>query len=236
MTMLIPVRDHNPGRHFPLVTIALVAANVLAFFYLGISEEVAFRFGAVPCDVLQRCDQLSRHLNESFPDRTSIVSIFTSMFMHGNLLHLGGNMLFLWVFGNNVEDQFGKVGFAVFYAVTGVAAAFSHFMLDPASEIPIIGASGAVSGILGAYYYLYPRARVTALVPLFFFFPINVSAKFVLGLWFLLQLFEGVMGLGALQEGGVAFWAHVGGFVAGYVITRVFHPARAPQAVLSRYA
>ena len=229
MTMLIPIRDHNPYRRFPLVTVLLVAANVLIFLAVGISDRVAFRYGAIPCDLIGRCPALSGELVRTFPDRSVWETIFSSMFMHGSLLHLGGNMLYLWVFGNNVEDRLGSIGYTVFYFVCGVAAAAAHITANLGSDIPIIGASGAVSGVLGAYFWLFPKARVVALVPMLLFFTVEVSAKFLLGLWFVMQLLSSLAGIGSTgDEAGVAFLAHVGGFVAGYVITRLMHPQRTP--------
>ncbi|HVE90948.1 MAG TPA: rhomboid family intramembrane serine protease [Actinomycetota bacterium] len=226
MTMLIPIRDHNPTRRTPLVTWGLIAVNIWAFLKFGVSEETVHQFGAIPCDVASRCDFLSTQLEQRFPQRTSLTSIVTSMFMHGSLLHLGGNMLYLWVFGNNVEDRLGHVRYLVFYLVTGVAAAASHILVDSASVIPIVGASGAVAGVLGGYLVMFPRARVTSLVPIFLFWPVQVSAKFLLVMWFVLQVFSGVAGLGAQQGGGVAFFAHVGGFVAGYLIVKAMNPPK----------
>jgi membrane associated rhomboid family serine protease len=245
--MLIPIRDHNPTRHTPILTLLFIAANV--FFYLAIgaagtfvaaNERAVLEYGAFPCDIFNRCPpDLTAFLEQQFPDRTSLGTIFTSMFMHADLLHLGFNMLFLWVFGNNVEDQLGKVRFAVFYIVCGLAAAFAHFLPDPGSVVPVVGASGAVSGVLGAYIVLFPHARVVSLVPLgFFFWTTDLPAWVVLGLWFVVQFLGGLVGLGAAQAGGggVAYLAHVGGFVAGLVLIRVFLPGgRKPRRTQSQW-
>ncbi len=228
MSMLIPIRDVNPTRRFPLVTVVLIAANVLAFFGassgLAISDRAAYRYGAVPCDVLDRCAALSQELENVFPNRSPWMSVLTSMFMHADILHLGFNMLFLWVFGNNVEDRLGRIRFPIFYLATGLAASFAHMLFSANSEVPTIGASGAVSGVLGAYIVLWPTATVIALVPIFlFFFSVRLPAWIMLGIWFLVQLFGSAAGFGqAGEQGGVAYLAHVGGFVAGAILIFVF--------------
>jgi membrane associated rhomboid family serine protease len=223
MSLLIPIRDLNPHRRFPVITLLLIAANVVAFIATsrsilgGISPEAAFHYGAVPCDVLSRCAQLSLELDTEFPGRSPFISLFTSMFMHADILHIGFNMLFLWVFGNNVEDRLGRIRFPIFYVVTGLAASFAQILVSPSAPVPTIGASGAISGLLGAYVILWPRATIISLVPLgFFFFSVRTPAWVSLGLWFVVQIFGGLAGLGlSEQTGGVAFLAHVGGFVAG---------------------
>ena len=229
MTMLIPIRDHNPYKRFPLVTVVVIAINVFVFLSVGAGEEAVFHYGSVPCDVLGRCAQVSAQLADAFPDRRPLFSLVTSMFMHGDLFHLGGNMLYLWVFGNNVEDRLGRVGYIAFYLGTGLVAAFAHFLIgNTESIIPVVGASGAVSGVLGAYVVLWPHARVVSLVPLgFFFFTTEVPAWFLIGFWFVVQV---VLGLGSLgysgAGGGVAFFAHIGGFAAGWLVARLFVPKR----------
>jgi membrane associated rhomboid family serine protease len=228
MSMLIPIRDINPTRRFPVVTVVLIAANVVAFFgasgILGISDEAAFQYGAVPCDVLDRCAAISQQLEAAFPNRSPWLSVLTSMFMHADIFHIGFNMLFLWVFGNNVEDRLGRVRFPIFYLATGLAASFAHMLLSADSQVPTIGASGAVSGVLGAYIVLWPAATVIALVPIFlFFFSVRLPAWIMLGIWFLVQLFGSAAGFGqAGEQGGVAYLAHVGGFVAGAILIFVF--------------
>ncbi|MEX0875254.1 MAG: rhomboid family intramembrane serine protease [Actinomycetota bacterium] len=229
MSMLIPIRDLNPTRRFPVVTLVLIGANVLAFFAassgLGISEGAAYRWGAVPCDVFNHCPTLTQQLEVAFPNRSSLMSIFTSMFMHADILHLGFNMLFLWVFGNNVEDRLGRIRFPIFYVATGLAAAFAHMLVSAESVVPVIGASGAVSGVLGAYAVLWPGATVIALVPIFFFFfTTRLPAWIMLGIWFLVQLLGSAAGFGRAtgEQGGVAYLAHVGGFIAGVVLIFVF--------------
>jgi membrane associated rhomboid family serine protease len=157
------------------------------------------------------------------PDVPVLLTLLTSMFMHGGLLHLGGNMLFLFIFGNNVEDAMGRLRFVLFYLVAGLAAHLVQFAIDPASDIPNIGASGAIAGVLGGYLLLYPRARVlTAITLVVFFYVIEVPALLVLGLWFVLQVVDGSAALASPQSGGVAYWAHIGGFVAGFLLIRPF--------------
>jgi membrane associated rhomboid family serine protease len=232
--MLIPIRDLNPYRRFPVWTIGLIAANVVAFFAVSrgvaISPDAAIQYGTIPCDVLSRCDEISAQLGNAFAGRSPIVSIFTSMFMHANLLHIGFNMLFLWVFGNNVEDRLGRIRFPIFYVLCGLGAAFAHILASPNSEVPTIGASGAVSGILGAYAVVWPSATIVCIIPVFIliFFTVRTPAWLMIGLWFALQLFSGVGSLGqAGTEGGVAYLAHVGGFLTGLVLIIPFGGRRA---------
>jgi membrane associated rhomboid family serine protease len=239
LSTLIPIRDLNPTRRFPVVTVVLIGMNVLAFFAtaqgLALGQREAFQYGAVPCDVLSMCDAFSRELDQVFPSRSSLLTLFTSMFMHGDILHIAFNMLFLWVFGNNVEDRLGHVKYAIFYVVTGLAAAFAHIYTAQGSQTPIVGASGAISGILGAYIIVWPTATIVNLVPLgFFFFTVRMPAFVSLGLWFIFQLFSGLANSGIEQgEGGVAFWAHIGGFVAGAVLIIPFGGRRRPEGVIN---
>jgi membrane associated rhomboid family serine protease len=238
MSLLIPIRDLNPYKRFPLVTVGLIAANVVAFFAvaqgLAINDEAAFRYGAVPCDILDRCPALPGQVTRLIESRPELYSIFSSMFMHGDILHLGFNMLFLWVFGNNIEDRLGHVRYAIFYVLCGVAAAYAHILVNPASFIPTVGASGAISGILGGYLILWPAATIVSLVPLgFFFFSIRTPAWISLGLWFALQLLGGAAGLGRIGEGGgVAYLAHIGGFVAGMLLIVPFGGRRKEPRVV----
>jgi membrane associated rhomboid family serine protease len=234
---VIPLRDANPTRRTPLLTLAIVIACFIVFAWeLGLmaSGEAALdafiaRWGVVPAELTAawgRGDYLSRET----------LTLVTSQFLHGGWLHLLGNMLYLWIFGNNVEDRFGRLGFVVFYLLGGVLAGLSQVAVDPGSTVPTIGASGAIAATLGAYFVLFPRARVTTLVFLGFFYQlIDVPAVFVLGFWFVLQLIDGLASLGATQSGGgVAFFAHIGGFIAGAVVARaavaVGGVARGPAA------
>ena len=213
---MIPLKDDNPSRGVPVVTIGLLALNVAAFLYeltLPPSEQQAliFRLGLVPSEV-------TSHLGSAFPVP---LSLFTSMFLHGGFMHLAGNMLYLWIFGNNVEDEAGHFGFLVFYLLCGVAAAATQIAASPGSEVPMVGASGAIAGVLGAYMLMFPHARVLTLVPLFIFIRLMyLPAVVVLGLWFLYQIL-----LSAASErggGGVAFFAHIGGFICGMLLIWVF--------------
>jgi len=212
---LIPIRDDIPSRTTPWVKIAFIAISVAAFLYVNsLTSEGSVRafymtFGAVPAA-----------LTGSDP---AYLTVLTSMFLHGGWGHLLGNMWYLWIFGNNVEDAMGHGAFAAFYLLCGISATAAQVLIDPASRVPMVGASGAIAGVLGAYLVLYPAARVLAVVPIWVFIRfVEVPAILFLVLWFLLQLFLGVSALGVQQEGGVAFWAHVGGFVAGLVLVRPF--------------
>ena len=218
----IPLYDDNPTRRTPVVTIALIALCVLAYGWqvsLGPrGEELAvYSFGVVPA-VLFGYAELPVPLQVVPP----WVSVLTSMFMHGGVLHLAGNMLYLWIFGNNVEDSMGRGRFVLFYLLCGTAAALAQSLAHPTSEIPMLGASGAIGGVLGAYLVLHPRANVRVLMWIIVFVRmINVPALIVLGFWFAGQILSGVT-TPTTNEGGVAFWAHVGGFVAGAVLIFVF--------------
>jgi membrane associated rhomboid family serine protease len=209
---MIPLRDVIPSRTTPYVTVAIIALNALVFFYqfsLGPGvEEFILYFGLIPAAF-------------------SWVAVFTSMFLHGGFLHFGGNMLYLWIFGDNVEDRMGHGRFLVFYLLCGVAAALAQTIAVPDSVVPMVGASGAIAGVMGAYFVLYPRSRIVTLVPIFLFIQIiEVPAIFFLGFWFLLQLLSGVGSIatatGGEPAGGIAFWAHAAGFVAGLSGVLVF--------------
>lgn len=211
---MIPLRDENPTTLVPWVTMALIGANIAAFLYelmLGPDlEPFLYAFGAIPARLFHADLPWGEPAAAALPS----VTILTAMFLHGGLLHLGGNMLYLWIFGNNIEDALGHVRFALFYLITGVIAAYSHAFADPDSIVPMIGASGAVSGVLGAYLVLFPRARVVALVPLGFMMQtVRVPAILVLGFWIVIQFVNGFFAPPA--TGGVAWFAHIGGFAAG---------------------
>ncbi len=229
-TMVIPLRDVNPSRTFPLVNILLIAANALAFFY-----ELSLGPG------LNRFLMQAAFIpHEYFAPGNTVAdarSIVTSMFLHGGWMHLLGNMLYLWIFGDNVEDRVGHLGYLAFYLVAGWGATLAHAHLNPTSAVPAIGASGAISGVLGAYLVLFPRARVITLIPLGFYTRIaEMPALLVLGFWFVLQLLSGVVGLGArgAQGAGVAWWAHIGGFVIGMVLGWFFAALRAQRGPRGR--
>jgi membrane associated rhomboid family serine protease len=219
---VIPLRDANPTRRTPVVTLALIAACFIAFAYeLGILasggegglERLIRQYGVVPAE-------LTAAIARGALLSGAVLSIFTSMFLHGGWIHLLGNMLYLWIFGNNIEDRLGRPLFLVFYLVGGFAAVIAQVAIAPNSDAPLIGASGAIAGTLGAYVVLFPRARILSLVFLGFFYQlIEVPAILVLGFWFVLQLIDGVASLGVSHaQGGVAFFAHIGGFVAGALV------------------
>jgi membrane associated rhomboid family serine protease len=224
---VIPLRDANPTRRTPVVTIALVVACFLAFavelYVLATGGDDALvalieRHGSVPAELVPAL-QAGNLLSEP------VLDVFTSMFLHAGWLHLLGNMLYLWIFGNNVEDRMGRVLFPCFYLAGGIAAVAGQTLIDPASTDPMIGASGAIAATLGAYLVLFPRARIQSLVFLGFFYQlIAVPAAIVLGFWFVLQVIDGVVSLGATSsvESNVAFFAHIGGFVAGMLIAIPF--------------
>jgi membrane associated rhomboid family serine protease len=212
---MIPLRDVIPSRTTPYVTLTLIGLNVLAWFY-----ELA-----LPRDVLPLFLQVYGVVPADF----TAPSLITSMFLHGSWMHIIGNMLYLWIFGDNIEDQFGHGRFLVFYLLAGIAAALGQVAMDPESMLPTIGASGAVAGVMGAYIVLYPQSRVLTLIPLWFYFEmIEVPAIFLLGFWFLMQLFSaGAIAVTASSEGGgIAFMAHVVGFVAGVAGVFVFRKKR----------
>ena len=219
---MIPLRDDNPTTIRPVMTVGLIALNVAVFLYqisLGSrdGELFVYQFGAIPAVIFG-----SQVLPSDLVAIPATFSILTSMFLHGGFLHLIGNMLYLWIFGNNIEDAMSHGRFTVFYLLTGIAASMAHFLTNMASPIPTIGASGAISGILGAYILLYPRARVLVLIPLGYFARIMyIPAGFVLGFYFVIQLFQGTLSLGQ-AGGGVAWFAHIGGFIAGLFLVGLF--------------
>ena len=210
---MIPIRDDNPTKRFPLVTAALLVANVAAFAYevsLSDAEFIAFvnTWAVTPADVAAA----------PFSPRV-LITLMTAMFLHAGWLHLGGNMLYLWIFGNNVEDTLGRLKFLAFYLASGIAATCAHIVVSGPSEIPLLGASGAVAGVLGAYLLLFPKAHVMVVIPVFFIIELaRVPAAFVIGFWFLLQVIQGIGAISPAASGGVAWWAHVGGFAAGLVL------------------
>jgi membrane associated rhomboid family serine protease len=219
---MFPLRDDNPTSIFPMLTIGLIAINVMIFLYqlsLGPNgqERLVYQFGSIPAVLFG-----SQRLAESLAVIPPFASLFTSMFLHGGFMHLLGNMLYLWIFGNNIEEAMGRFRFILFYLATGVAAGYAHALVNPASPVPSIGASGAISGVLGAYILLYPRARVLTLIFLGFFVRLMyIPAWIVLGFWFFLQLLSGSVGSQS-NAGGIAFWAHIGGFLAGMVLVGLF--------------
>ncbi len=215
---MIPLRDENPTRTFPFVTIAIIAINALVFLYeLSLRDQLqdaVMRYGATPYSIT--------HL----ANPAVLATLVTSLFFHGGFSHILGNMLYLWVFGNNIEDMLVHVKFIFFYLICGILATFGHIAITPDSRLPLIGASGAISGVLGAYLVLYPRAKILVLLPIFYFWRIvRLPAIWFLGFWILLQIFNGTTStvfLGASERGGVAWFAHVGGFLAGLILLGIF--------------
>lgn len=233
---MIPLKDYNPTSHFPVLTVALIIANIAAFVrdrLTGHLEEVLIptRHGAVTAThfvgglsdrfALVPADLLLNPLHEW-------ITVFTSMFLHGNWLHIGSNMLYLWIFGNNIEDRLGPVRFLLFYFISGGVAAAAQIASAPLSTIPMVGASGAVAGVMGAYLVLYPRARILTLIPIFIFFTtVELPAFVIIGYWALLQFLNANwLGSGEMQGGGVAYFAHLGGFVAGTIMILIAGGAR----------
>ena len=230
---MIPLRDDNPTLLTPVITIVIIVLNVIAWLYLqgaGLSEELladsVCRFGSIPAEIMNRTGtyegvQLSEHLQPCQFGGLTWGAVLTSMFMHGSWLHLIGNMWFLWLFGNNVEDSMGHLRFVVFYLLCGVAGAAAHIFTAPGSMIPTVGASGAISGVMGAYLVLYPKIKIQTLFVLFIFIKIiPIPAWLVLTEWFAVQLFSSYSA--PSTGGGVAFFAHIGGFVAGLVLVKLF--------------
>jgi membrane associated rhomboid family serine protease len=213
---VIPLQDDIPAHRPPIVTVAVIAACVMVFLWqAGLGERemqrAIYRFGMIPAVLLGEA-RLGRELQPLW----SPLTLVTSMFLHGGWAHLLGNMLYLWIFGNNVEDRLGHAGFALFYVGCGLAAAAAQILPAPGSTIPMVGASGAVSGVLGAYLVLFPHARVLVLVPFGFMFLHQIRASWMLGLWIAIQVVSAVAQ--PAEAGGVAWWAHVGGFAAGALV------------------
>jgi len=213
---MFPIRDTQPSYSKPVVTVFLIVINLLVFLYEfsldGYSQnEFVATYALVP-------------------EHFQFINILTSMFLHGGWMHVLGNMWFLWIFGDNIEDILGHSKYLMFYLLCGVVASLTHILLNPGSTLPSVGASGAIAGVLGAYLLLFPRARVTTLIPIFIFFWIrDLPAIFILGLWFVLQLFSGVGSpsvAGQEQAGGVAYFAHIGGFILGMILIAVMRPRR----------
>ncbi|MGH7324046.1 MAG: rhomboid family intramembrane serine protease [Candidatus Rokuibacteriota bacterium] len=236
---MLPLKDDVPSNTFPLVTVGIVGANVAAFLYqvslqmspdpgaLRAAQELVFEFGVIPCRLSGSCRTPADFHHPA-------LTVFTSMFLHGGLFHIAGNMLYLWIFGNNVEDTLGHSRFLVFYLLAGLAAAAAQTVINPASSIPMIGASGAVSGVLGAYLLLFPQARVLTLITFGFFFRlVYVPAMIVLGFWIVVQFLNGFITFSAAaagrEVGGVAWFAHIGGFLAGLILLFVLRPSRRPR-------
>lgn len=220
---MIPLKDNIPSRTFPIITTIIIVVNLLIFVYASLMPTAAQRV------LVERFALIPRELMISLVDRTELLpynflTIFTSMFLHGGVFHVAGNMLYLFIFGNNIEDSVGHARFIFFYGASGMAAALMQFLFDPSSGLPMIGASGAVSGILGAYLVLYPYARIKTLIFIFVFITtVEMPAVVMLTIWFLMQLAFSHVGK------GVAWWAHIGGFIFGLVTIKLFTLGRPKQ-------
>ena len=218
---MIPLRDDNPTSIPPVVTVAVIVLCSAVFLWQqalspGSGERAVYAYGAIPAVIFGK-----EHLPAGIAAVPPWLTILTSMFLHGGWLHIIGNMLYLWIFGNNIEDAMGHARFVVFYLLCGTVAALTQSLMAVDSEVPMIGASGAIAGVLGGYLVLYPHARVLVLVPLGFFTQlVRLPALWVLGFWFVLQFIQG--GLAPKDAGGVAYWAHIGGFAAGAVLIFLF--------------
>ncbi len=230
---MFPLRDENPTARKPVAVIAIIALNAWAWGFVQgfggdypLAESLCLH-GLIPGELLGLIDMgrqlpMGRNLVCTLDGQSNPATLLTSMFLHGGWFHILGNLWFLWVFGDNIEDVMGPLRFIVFYLLCGLAAAFAQILSDPGSAIPMVGASGAIGGVMGAYALLFPRARVQTLLILgFYVTTIGVPAFVMLGYWFLLQVLGGLPALGS-SEGGVAFWAHIGGFVAGLALIHLF--------------
>ncbi len=238
---MVPIRDNNPTTITPYVTFGLIAANVLAFLFEATlpPQELDGFFhlaAVVPRELTASFAGIS--VNQPVPEWTTLI---TSQFLHGGILHLGGNMLFLWIFGNNVEDRLGHVKYLIFYLTCGVLAALTQWFFSQNSGIPSLGASGAIAGVMGAYILRFPRAEVLTLIPLGLFFPaFRIPAFYFLGFWFLQQALYGLASFEAptnigMESGGIAYWAHAGGFVFGAILgplLGLFDPTPQEQSYL----
>jgi len=228
---MFPLRDENPSHSAPIITRVLIVLNAAAFLYqlmLGADLRVfMYTWGMVPA----RVTLALRYGEESIV--APGLTLLTSMFLHGGWLHLIGNMWYLWIFGDNIEDRLGRGRFLLFYLASGLVAALLHYTLNATSQLPTVGASGAIAGVLGAYLVTFPRARIVTLVPLFPFFQVMaLPAVVVLGLWFVMQFFSGFLSLGFGGGGGVAWWAHIGGFAFGLIGMRLLGGRRPASEAL----
>ena len=228
---MIPLKDTIPARTYPVINISVIVINCLVFFYeMSLGEDLngfIQSYGAVPRRIFLIEREESLGLFSSFPQ------LFTSMFLHGGWLHIGGNMLYLWIFGDNVEDRLGHLRYLVFYISCGVLACMTQILLYPSSPIPVVGASGAIAGVLGAYFLLYPLARVVTLVPILFFFTVvEIPAFAFLFFWIAIQFASGTAALSSYSAqlgGGVAWWAHIGGFISGMALLYFLKHFRKPR-------
>jgi len=219
---LIPYKDDNPTHTFPFITIGIITLNILVFIWQIFSEgglQVAvFNYGAIPHNMITF---------ETKQPVNPVLTVFSAMFMHGGVMHLAFNMLYLWIFGNNIEDKLGHMRFSIFFIFCGIISAYAHAITEPHSHIPMVGASGAVSGVLGAYLLLFPRATVYTLIILgFFITTVKIPALIVIGFWAIIQFINGMLSASVGQNGGVAWFAHIGGFLVGLLTIKLWLPRR----------
>jgi len=232
---MIPLKDLTPRRSFPIFTLLIIAANVIVFVYqesLGhhAQDVFAMTYGLVPYKISLALQ--GRH----YTMEQALLPLITCMFLHAGFLHIIGNMWFLWVFGGNVEDRLSPFGYLVFYFVAGIGSGITQTLFSWGSHVPCVGASGAISGVLGAYIVFFPNSRILTLVPLFIiFFMWRIPALIFIGLWFAMQFLSGLSSIGSTVTGGVAVWAHVGGFLIGVAIALLMRGAGRPAAAASYY-
>ncbi|AAM23684.1 membrane associated rhomboid family serine protease [Caldanaerobacter subterraneus subsp. tengcongensis MB4] len=222
---MFPIRDNIPSRRPPVITLSLIIINSLIFFTLSSASystfaEFVYKYGLIPA-------KITKLIISGVPlSGSNLYPFITSMFLHGNTFHLISNMWILWLFGDNVEDRMGHIRFLIFYLLSGVIAGVFHLVFNPISPVPVVGASGAIAGIMGAYFVLFPSARIITLVPSFFLVPVflPIPAVVYLFLWFLTQLYSGMVYsvIGGTTVGGIAWWAHIGGFISGVLLNRFF--------------
>lgn len=223
---MFPLRDTIPSRNFPIITLCIIIANSIVFIYelsLGPTiDQFLTRFGVIPVFYTRAWQENPLQLIPG------LVPFFSSLFLHGGWMHVISNMWYLWIFGDNVEDRTGHFRFLLFYLFCGILAVLAHIIVNPLSDIPTVGASGAIAGVMGAYFILYPRARIVTLFFLFIFIQIiEIPAIFFLGFWIILQIFSGTLSTGLTNEsGGVAWWAHISGFFAGFISILFFKKNR----------
>jgi membrane associated rhomboid family serine protease len=245
---MLPIKDYNPTSRFPIVTVLLIAVNVFVYFFLqqarGDDARFTFEHAAIPCEVVygrplateervatlqgnnEACERDTPTSPPDFPGKSVYLAVLYSMFLHGSLLHIGGNMLFLWIFGNNIEDVMGSLPYLGFYLVAGLAAAAAHIAVQPNSTVPVVGASGAIAGVMGAYMVLFPNVRIRTVIIFFFLLIRDITAKYLLGFWLILQFFTN-------PAEGVAWVAHVGGFVFGAFVAVFLRNRLRPKRAMS---
>lgn len=230
--MLFPIYDENPTNSVPWVTLLLIIVNILVFLYeLSLQSAGNLQFfmqtaALVPYEITHAVKLVPNVPN------IGILAIFTSIFMHAGWLHIIGNMWYLWIFGNNVEDTLGHINYLFFYLLCGAGGAIAHIISQPNSQIPTLGASGAIAGVLAAYLFLFPHAKILTVIPIFFFIQlIDIPAILLIGIWFAIQLISGVGSLSAQSSGGVAWFAHIGGFVTGFILVFILPKKKSPKRI-----